>query len=167
MGKKERSAALHRHALGSMGKACRDLASFPCPFYMNHWMPSLAFWCEQRASYFQAKPKIQHWDGTEGLGRYMLWTCPKFSVRYFTLLWETCSVSSLVSKATCIIVNTAGCVYLPARRQVEESQSFQHLHILILLDRDGLMWSVSWQLTPAHAVPQPKPAHVDRAAGCN
>lgn len=32
MGKKGRYTAVHRHALGSVGKACRDLGPFPCPF---------------------------------------------------------------------------------------------------------------------------------------
>lgn len=77
-----------------MGNPCWDL-SFPPPFLYESFH---AFWCgKQRESYFQAKPKIQHWDSTKGLGRYMLWACPWFSIGYFTPLWETFSVSSLAS----------------------------------------------------------------------
>lgn len=126
------------------------------------WTIGCLAWPFDVVSREQATPRLnqKYRDGTEGRGRHMLWACPKFSVRCFTPLWETFSFSSLVSTATYLIVNTAGCVYFLAQRQVEESWSFQHLHILFLLDRDSLMWSVSWQLAPAHAVLQPKPAHV-------
>lgn len=65
------------------------------------------WWAREQAA-CQVKPEIQHWDGTAGLGRDMHWACHRFSVSFFTPLWETFSVSRLVSKATCIIVNTAG-----------------------------------------------------------
>lgn len=130
---------------------------------MNLWMPSLASGCgEQRAIYFQVKPKIQHQDGTERPGRDMLWACRRLSVRFFTLLWGTFSVSRLIFRATCTTVDTAGqdTSYSPS-----SSGSHDYFSIItsfFLLDRDGLILSVSWELSP-----KPSIYVWDRAAGCN
>lgn len=70
--------------------------------------PGLLMWWAQRASCLPGSAKIQHRDGAEGLGRDLLWACHRFSVRFLAPLWEAFSVSRLVSKATCITVNTAG-----------------------------------------------------------
>lgn len=37
---------------------------------------------------------------------------------------------------------------------------FQYHPIIFLLDRDGVIWCVSWEIPPDHGVPQPKPSHV-------
>lgn len=58
--KKGRRAALHRHTLGSVGKACRDLGPFPHPFCMDHCMPFDMVSREKATS--RLNPKLRwHW----------------------------------------------------------------------------------------------------------